>query len=318
MCKTIIFAVLTTLGFCICSCSPSPTAQLERTQEELPLVSSEGFPNIDGSTSTAPLGAKIICAMMEVPCSWIEFVDGNRYLMPDLTEYKDEFPGFGHHGTHSAYLNLIDREADLILVARMPSKEEIGLALKAGVSLDVRPIALDAFVFMVNENNPIQVLSLDQIRGIYTGDIVDWEQVGGSPGRIHPYQRNDQSGSQQLMKSLVMKEIPMVDAPELILLKMIAPFYAISEDPEGIGYSVFYYEENMAPNEYIKLIAVEGVQPTQESIRTRKYPFTSAVYAVVRSESPPDSLAMRLRDWLLTVEGQALIAQSGYAPYSND
>jgi phosphate transport system substrate-binding protein len=147
---------------------------------------------------------------------------------------------------------------------------------------------------------------------------VDWEQVGGSPGRIHPYQRNDQSGSQQLMKSLVMKEIPMVDAPELILLKMIAPFYAISEDPEGIGYSVFYYEENMAPNEYIKLIAVEGVQPTQESIRTRKYPFTSEVYAVVRSESPPDSLAVRLRDWLQTADGQALIAQSGYAPFSND
>ena len=106
-------------------------------------------------------------------------------------------------------------------------------------------------------------------------------------------------------------------SPELILLKMIAPFYAISEDPEGIGYSVFYYEENMAPNEYIKLIAVDGVQPTQETIKTGRYPFTSEVYAVVRSESPPNSLAVRLRDWLLTADGQELIAQSGYAPYSN-
>ena len=105
-------------GFSISACSPTPTTGETQIPVELPLVASDGFPRIDGSTSAAPLGAEIVCAMMEVPCEWVEFFDGNRYLMPDLTNYQGEFPGFGHQGTHSAYLNLIEGNADLILVAR--------------------------------------------------------------------------------------------------------------------------------------------------------------------------------------------------------
>ncbi len=279
---------------------------------ELPSPSEHGFPRVDGSTSTAPLGAMIFCVMMEVPCEWVTFVDGNRYLMPDLTGYQGDFPGIGHHGTHSAYLNLINNEADLILVARSPSMEELELARLSGVELDIQPVALDAFVFIVNENNPVDGLSLDEIQRIYTGELTRWEQVGGPRGEIHPYQRDEQSGSQQLMLSLVMKGLPMVEAPLLVLMKMIAPFYAISEDPLCIGYSVYYYEENMAPAEKIKLLAVDGIKPEYDSIQSRRYPFTTEVYVVVRADSAPTHVAVRLRDWLLTNAGQEVVERSGY------
>jgi phosphate transport system substrate-binding protein len=95
---------------------------------------------------------------------------------------------------------------------------------------------------------------------------------------------------------------------------MIAPFYAISEDLQGIGYSVFYYEENMAPKEKIKLLAVDGIKPDYESIQTHQYPFTTEVYMVVRADSPPTSIARRLRDWLLSPTGQEMVEQSGYVP----
>jgi phosphate transport system substrate-binding protein len=250
--------------------------------------------------------------MMEVKCEWVTFVDGNRYLMPDLTGYQGDFPGIGHHGTHSAYLNLINNEADLILVARSPSMEELELARLSGVELDVKPVALDAFVFIANEDNPVEGLSLEEIQRIYTGELTSWDQVGGSSGEIHPYQRDEQSGSQQLMLSLVMNGLPMIDAPSLVLMKMIAPFYAISEDPLGIGYSVYYYEENMAPTERIKLLAVDGVVPDHDSIQSRQYPFTTEVYTVVQAESPPNHVAVRLRDWLLTKAGQDVVERSGY------
>ena len=299
------------------SCGQSQTPSDIQPAVGLPSLETYGFPRIDGSTSTAPLGAKILCAMMEVPCEWVEFVDGNRYLMPNLSDYQGDFPGFGHSGTHNAYLNLIGGEADLILVARNPSVEELELAALSGVSLDIHPIALDAFVFMVHEDNPVQQLSSDQIRGIYTGEFTNWKEVGGPSAQINPYQRNEQSGSQQLMQALVMKGAPMVNAPDLVLLKMIAPFYAISEDLLGIGYSVFYYEEFMAPNEFIKLIGIDGMQPTLENIKSRVYPYTTEVYAVLRSDSPSTSLAARLRDWLLTPQGQELVGESGYAPFTN-
>lgn len=287
------------------------------TPVELPSPEVDGFPRIDGSTSTAPLGGMIFCTMMDVPCEWIEFIDGNRYLMPDLTDYQGEFPGIGHHGTHSAYLNLINGEADLILVARAPSKEELDLAALSGIDLIIQPVALDAFVFIVNEDNPVDGLSLDEIQEIYTGNLTDWGQVGGSGAEIHPYQRDEQSGSQQLMQTLVMKDLPMIDAPPMVLLKMIAPFYAISEDPYGIGYSVYYYEEYMAPNEKVKLLAVDGIKPDHKTIQTRQYPFTTEVYVVVRADSSPRSVAVRLRDWLLSAAGQEMVEKSGYVSIQN-
>ena len=314
-----IFISLVIVQFSSACSQPSVTEMIGETPTpvELPSPDVDGFPLIDGSTSTAPLGGMIFCTMLEVPCEWVEFIDGNRYLMPDLTEYPGEFPGFGHLGTHSAYLNLINQKADLILVARAPSNEELDLAALSGVDLIIQPVALDAVVFIVNENNPVADLSLDEIQDIYTGKLTDWGQVGGQTAEIHPYQRDAQSGSQQLMQSLVMKDLPMIDAPLMVLLKMIAPFYAISEDPLGIGYSVYYYEENMAPNEKVKLLAVDGIKPDHETIQTRQYPFTTEVYAVVRADSPPRSVAVRLRDWLLSAAGQEMIEKSGYVNLQN-
>jgi phosphate transport system substrate-binding protein len=301
----------------LCACSQGSLAGETRITIQLPSVVNDGFPRIDGSTSTAPLGSAIICAMMEVPCEWMTFIDGNRYLMPDLTNYEGDFPGIGHQGTHTAYLNLIAGTTDLILVARNPSAEELDLAQISGVTFDIQPIARDAFVFIVNENNPIEGLTINELRAIYSGEVADWAQVGGPSAKINAYQRDDQSGSQQLMESMVMKGTPMIEAPNLVLLKMIAPFYAVSEDPLGIGYSVFYYEENMAPKENIKLLAVDGIQPEIGSIQGDRYPFTSEVYAVIRTNSPTNNLAWKIRDWLLSPMGQELVSQTGYATISD-
>jgi phosphate transport system substrate-binding protein len=304
----------------ISGCSPADdrsTVEVTPTAGEQLTLTSADYPRVDGSTSTAPLGATIACHMMDVPCIWMDNFDGNRYLFPDLTDFENEFPDISHFGTHSAYLNLIERQADLILVARGPSTEELDMAALAGVTLVTQPVALDAFVFIAHEDNPLQGLSLEEIRGIYSGELTNWSQVGGSEGEIHPYQRNEQSGSQQLMQELVMKGRAMVEAPLMVLPKMIAPFYAISEDPLGIGYSVYYYEENMAPNELIKLLGVDEIIPSHETIQTRQYPFTTEVYAVVRADSPPMSGAIRLRDWLLSPAGQKVVEESGYVRWTD-
>jgi phosphate transport system substrate-binding protein len=112
-----------------------------------------------------------------------------------------------------------------------------------------------------------------------------------------------------------MKGLPMIEAPFMILPKMISPFYAVSDDPLGIGYSVYFYEENMAPNEVVKLVSVDGVKPEYETIQGRQYPFTTEVYAVARADSAPTSVPVQFRDWLLSPKGQELIEESGYVPF---
>jgi ABC-type phosphate transport system substrate-binding protein len=116
------------------------------------------------------------------------------------------------------------------------------------------------------------------------------------------------------MERLVMQGAPMMDSPEMILPSMIGPINAISDDPLGIGYSVYYYAVFIFPDEHVKLIGINGVFPTSENIADRSYPLTTEVYAVIREGMPKDSIAVLLRNWLLTDEGQAAIEESGYVP----
>ena len=307
---TLIILILLVLVGCSPGESEPPVGPMPA-----PSITVDNFPRLDGSTSTEPVLAQITCYFMQVPCEWMEWLGGDRRLVPSLTDSVGEFPSFNTSGTHEAYVNLIAAQADLILVARAPSPDELQLASISAVRLDVQPFALDAFVFIVNEGNPLEGLTSDQIRQIYSGKLTNWSEVGGRQAEIHAYQREENSGSQELMQDLVMRGRRMIAAPDLVLPTMFAPFYAITEDPDGIGYSVYFYEQNMAPLvKRTKLIAVDGIHPEAKSISAREYPYTTEVFAVTTRDLPEDSLAIQLRDWLLSPEGQALVAESGYVP----
>lgn len=313
---SIFILILLTCSGCTQADTPKMSAD-SPTPLPLPTFTFENYPSLDGSTSTMPLDMLIFCELMEVPCEWVEWIDGTTMAVPDLSDVEisdDEFPSIGHNGTHDAYINLITGEAELIFVARLPSSDELDVAADLGVELIPEPIALDAFVFIVNIDNPVDGLTLQQIQEIYMGRITNWDEVDGQDALITPYQRNDNSGSQELMKALVMKDLPMINAPEMMLPSMMAPINAISSDPYGIGYSVYFYEQFMAPNELLKLCRVDGVVPDFESIQSREYIFTTEVYAVIRADLSPESVAYRLRDWVLSSEGQAVVAESGYVP----
>lgn len=280
------------------------------------------YPRVDGSTSAHPLQVVVACEILDVPCVWQPHpLTGVRIMAPDLkyegpTEPLETIFNILHNGTHGSYVNLIEGSADLILVARAPSKDELNAAEGKGVTLDVRAVALDAFVFLLNVQNPVDDLTIENVRDIYTGEITNWAKLGaaGDVAQIQPYQRNPNSGSQELMETLVMKGRPMIDAPEMILESMMGPIHAIADDRWGIGYSVYYYAMFIFPHEQVKMIAIDGVEPTSDNIAKRSYPLTTEVYAVVREGMSQDSTAMMLRDWLLTREGQAAIAESGYVP----
>jgi phosphate transport system substrate-binding protein len=300
------------LGLAACGSPPGPI-DLDLTTQD--------YPRVDGSTSAHPLAMFIACEMLDVPCSWSWGYDGTRRPHPHTSDPSEE--GIAtyireqivHNGTHGAYVNLIEEQADLILVARQPSPDELALAREQGVELETKAVALDAFVFILNRNSPIESLTIEQIRGIYTGQITNWSQVGGPDAPIQPYQRNANSGSQELMRTLVMQDLEMVDAPEMMVLaSMMGPYNALSGDVNGIGYSVYFYKEFMAPGEEIKLCAVDGIMPSSSTIAAQKYPFTTEVYAVIRKDLAKDSNAYQLRDWLFTEEGKAVIEKSGYVP----
>lgn len=295
---------------------PTPTARAEIID---PVgITVDGYPRVDGSTSTYPLQFMVACELLDVHCSWVQGnpFDPLRKVVPDVADLElgkaEMLFNMHHNGTHDAYINLIFETTDLILVAREPSDDELNAAWAQSVKLDVRPVAKDAFVFLVHADNPVKSLTMDQIRDIFTGRITNWMAVGGPDSEIHTYQRNRNSGSQELMEKLVMYGEPMLDSPDMILESMIGPINAIRDDPLGIGYSVYFYAENIYPDENVRIIPVAGILPTSETIAGGSYPLSTDVHVVVREEPPESESAILLRDWLLTEPGQDSVKASGY------
>jgi phosphate transport system substrate-binding protein len=282
------------------------------------------YPSVDGSTSTHPLAVLIASKVLGVPCYWQDYPDYSRRIRavdetPEIEDVADAINGrlVDHHGTHGSYVALIEGHADLILVARQPSEDELELAGNHSVELVAEPVALDAFVFLLNRANPVSSLTVKQIQDIYTGNITNWSSVGGLSNNISAYLRNPNSGSQELMKRLVMKDLEMINTSDMILWGMSGPINTIGWDENGTGYSVYFYEEFMQPHPNIKLCGVNGVVPSYDTIMSRQYVFTSEVYAVVRGDLDSDSTTYALMEWLLSEEGQAVVKESGYVPISD-
>lgn len=177
-----------------------PIATLDTV--DIAAIDTQIYPRVDGSTSAYPLQITIACEILHVECAWMEgdFFNVTRRIAPvdplSASEAIETIFNLVHSGTHSAYVNLIEKKVDLILVARGPSEDELDAAKRMRVSLDLQTVALDAFVFLVHADNLVQSLTLDQIRAIYTGRITNWSEVGGPDADIHTYQRNRNSASQ--------------------------------------------------------------------------------------------------------------------------
>ncbi len=328
MVSKIVSVLVLCLLMVVAGCQPPvvDTPPLVSVPDNALTLIADDYPRVDGSTSAFPLQMQIACEVFGVTCIWMDyspmdpFDTTTRGIYPEEdtlllnSELGEKFFNIRHNGTHDAYMNLIEGDTDIILVARQPSEDEIGAARLRGVTINIQPVALDAFVFLLNTENELNELPLDTIRDIYTGKYTLWEEVSGGDGVIQPYQRDSNSGSQELMDKLVMQGTPTIDAPDMILIGMMGPFNTISGDVYGIGYSVYFYAEYMFVSDTVKMIGVNGVHPNKETIRERRYPLTTEVYVVIRDDTPEHSTARLLRDWLLTEAGQEVVAMSGYVP----
>ena len=218
-------------------------------------------------------------------------------------------------------MHVVEGACDLNLTARPPSDDESRLARDKHVELDVVPIALDALVFLVHRDNPVKSLTLDQLQSIYRLKTTQWPDLGwknSKESKILPLFRETNSGSRELFDSLVMStptddEFKQATA-NLYVYGMGGPYNQLTQHPHGIAYSVYYYEHFMALSPETRTLAINGVEPTAETMANGKYPLRAPVYAVVRKSDLADSPGRKLLRYLTSPEGQSLLRESGYVP----
>lgn len=261
-------------------------------------LSLDEYPRMDGSTANLPMMAEIMSQVCDITLEEAE----------ELTSCTK---------TSNAWSNIANGNADILLVYEAAEDTKAYLDT-VGTELEITPLGRDALVFINNEQNPVENLTQQQLIDIYTGNVTNWNEVGGEDLEIIPYQRVATSGSQSLFMKLLMKDIVPMDAPmELRPAEMgmlIDELARYNNEGNALGYSVFYYASYMYQQPGLKMIAVDGVQPSDETIAEGSYPLLNEYYLVIRADEPEDSPARQLRNWILTDEGRAAIIEAGYIP----
>ncbi len=253
------------------------------------------LPVLDGAAALVPVYASIIDSVYPEGCVTYEggvFSDDNYYgenFAPDSKmQYKNTVRG---------YKAIVDGETDILFCAA-PSDAQIAYAEEQGVELVYVPVGLEAFVFFVNAENPVESLTVDEIRSIYAGDIQNWSEVGGTNRVINPVTRLEGSGSQSMMDAF-MGDTPIGGKSPLAMFG------------GSIGFSFRYYLDDMVDNSGVRMLSVNGIYPSRDNIRARTYPIIAQFYAIYRADNENENIP-RLIEWLLSGEGQALIEACGY------
>ena len=214
--------------------------------------SDDELPVVDGATALFP-----------VYCSFVEAVYPSDCDVEKVVQFNT---------TTNAYKELIAGNYDVIFVAQ-PSKEQRAMAEEAGVEFNMYPIGYEAFVFIVNEKNPVDSLTLQQIKDIYTGKITNWKELGGKDQSIRPFQRDTNSGSQTAFIKVMGKDVELL-APKTHKVSGMDGLVDVVSDYENhsnaIGYSFRYYIESMEKNVNIKILKLNGIEATRENIRTKQ------------------------------------------------
>lgn len=256
----------------------------------------ETYPRVDGATVAIPLGHLMAEALIGQ-----EQIKGRD--IAGVTAFRT---------THTAYINLITGKADVVF-AFSPSDEEYALAVANNVKLILTPVGRDAFVFLAHRENPVNGLTLEQVRGIFSGGICNWSEVGGNDWAIAAWQREKNSGSQTFMEQAVMPGVPLAKSlPVSSGMRDVVD--VVNYDKKAVAYSFYTFANHMYARQNIKLLAVDGLECSQENIRAELYPFTVTLYAVTRAGNPANDRVDRLLAWLAGEEGSAAIEKSNFVP----
>ena len=172
------------------------------------------------------------------------------------------------------------------------------------------PCAKDGITVYLNKANPVSELTVRQIGDIFAGKITNWKQVGGPDAEIKLYGRESSSGTFGFFKDNVVKGDY---SPSCQTLPGTAAIVnAVKKDKYSVGYGGAAYAEGVKDCKVKKDDKSPAYAPTAETIKNKTYPISRYLYMYLKSR--PTGETKKFIDWILSPEGQSLIASVGYFP----
>ena len=262
-------------------------------------------------------GENITISLEEYPSVYTD-LNGNSvvsniaesFLGSDSSKLKNNLSG------DNAYANLIDGNVQIIYAPLM-NEDNHKYADEKGVELNLIQLTNRAIVFIVNSENPNVGLGEQELIDIYSGKIKRWNEVGGAARDIVVYQRGANLDVQKDLVNVMMEEEKIISATKELTKENIEDLIKEITDGENAKSAIgFAYldevQKYLADNKNIKLLSVDGLDPTEENISNNTYPVKVEGYLAIKESDMTNANVQKWLDAAFSAQGKEAIRKAGF------
>ena len=247
--------------------------------------------HIEGSTTVGPIA------------------DGFAEVFKDM--YPDVVITVNKSGSGTGASALIDSRCDIATMSRFMKDSEFKDAVAKGVFPVAHAVAMDGVCIVLHPSNPINALTTEQVRDVYTGKYTNWKQLGGADMPIVVISRDTSSGTYDTFENFVMKEEKMASNVELVSTN--PQMFARVESTRGaIGYVGFGFVKTG-----VKAVTLDGIKPSVQTILNGQYPVSRPLFMFTNGYPKVGSMIYKFVTFYLTEEGQEVIEDKGFVAMTN-
>ncbi len=216
-------------------------------------------------------------------------------------------------GSGIGFAALQNNTTDIADASRSIKPAERAACIKAfGKSPREYKVALDGLSVYVNSDNPVNELSVDQLKDIFTGKIHNWKDLGGNDAPLTVYSRENSSGTYEFFKEHILKAQDFVSSAQT-MPGTAALLQAVSKDKNGIGYGGAAYGHGAKALKIKPTADAPAIEPTEANVVAGKYPIWRYLYNYLNPENDKGDVAAYL-NWIRSDEGQGIVKEVGYYP----
>ncbi len=207
-------------------------------------------------------------------------------------------------GSSTGVASVIDGTADIGMSSRDPKQKELAKAQTKGVDMNTITVAKDGIAMIVNEANPLDAISLEEIELIFSGDVTDWSGITAQTGDISAYTRNTSSGTYAVFQKLAMSSRDYgSDTQKMAGNEQIAA--EVAKNVNGIGYVGLAYIQT----EGVKVLPVDGAQPDDTD-----YPLARPLFYLTNRNETPRPIVQQFIEFSLSDAGQEIVTRVHFLP----
>ena len=247
-------------------------------------------------------------------------IDGSTTVGPIAKAFAEHYmkmnPGVNvtvsESGSGNGAKSLINGACQIGAMSRFMKDSEFKAAVEKGVMPVAHVVALDGLPILVHPSNPVEKLTIEQVRKIFTGEIKNWKEVGGPDMAVVVISRDTNSGTYETFYGLVMEHDGIkekIGAGAEYAGSNGAVRQRVQSTPSAIGYAGLGFVD-----ETVKALAINDVMPSRATVISGAYPIARALYLFTNQYPAMGSHLYRFITLHLSPAGQEMIETIGFVP----